>query len=93
MQQHFEHLSHEHLSLINDMKYSNKALYMNILCNELKTYNVFTNLTDFLDIVYDKCQSMRELCILCFQRWTKDYSWKKESLYGEAPDSEPELGQ
>lgn len=92
MQDNFEYLKRDQLDLLHDMKSTYKPIYLNFLCNELQTFNVYMNLPQYVDDVYDNCANLRELCSKTFQRWTKDYSWQKENLYGDSPDSEPELG-
>ncbi|XP_060075451.1 putative tetratricopeptide repeat protein 41 isoform X2 [Ylistrum balloti] len=91
MQHHFMYLKPVDFENIHSLKACNNLLYLNILCNEMQTFNVHTHLTQYLDDVYDNCASLRELCVHCFQRWTKDYSWQKENLYGDSTELEPEL--
>ncbi|XP_021370952.1 uncharacterized protein LOC110461680 isoform X2 [Mizuhopecten yessoensis] len=91
MQHHFMYLKPVDFENIHSLKACNNLLYLNILCNEMQTFNVHVHLTQYLDDVYDNCTSLRELCVQCFQRWTKDYSWQKENLYGDSTEMEPEL--
>lgn len=92
MQQHFHLLNKNHYQQINDVKLTKNPLFLNILGNEIESYSVHSNLAEYLDETYDKISSLRDLCVRCFQRWTKEYSWNKESLYGDAED-ESELGR
>ncbi|XP_069142583.1 tetratricopeptide repeat protein 41-like isoform X1 [Argopecten irradians] len=91
MQHHFCYLKPVDFENIHSLKACNNLLYLNILCNEMQEFNVHIHLTQYLDDVYDNCASLREFCIHCFQRWTKDYSWQKENLYGDSTELEPEL--
>ncbi|VDI72723.1 Hypothetical predicted protein [Mytilus galloprovincialis] len=86
MQQHFHLLNKNHYQQINDVKLTKNPLFLNILGNEIESYSVHSNLAEYLDETYDKISSLRDLCVRCFQRWTKEYSWNKESLYGDAED-------
>lgn len=92
MQFQFKYLKPADFETVHSLKACNNLLYLNILCNEMQMFNVYTNLTQYLDDVYDNCASLRELCVRCFQRWTKDYSWQKENLYGDVTETDAELG-
>lgn len=88
LKQHFHLLNKNHYQQINDVKHTKNPLFLTILGNEIESYSVHKNLAEYLDETYDKISSLRDLCVRCFQRWTKEYSWTKESLYGDAEDED-----
>lgn len=92
LQQHFHMLNKNHYQQINDVKLTKNPLFLTILGNEIESYSVHSNLAEYLDETYDKISSLRDICVRCFQRWTREYSWTKESLYGDVED-EDELGR
>ncbi|KAK3101125.1 hypothetical protein FSP39_001142 [Pinctada imbricata] len=80
---HYDNLTPSNKQQVLDIKLSTKPIFLSLLAVEMQAYSVYTDLTDYLDDIYEKVSSLRDLCTKCFHRWTQDLSWMKESLYGE----------
>jgi hypothetical protein len=72
LQQHFHMLNKNHYQQINDVKLTKNPLFLTILGNEIESYSVHSNLAEYLDETYDKISSLRDICVRCFQRWTRE---------------------
>ena len=85
---HHQNLLPSNIQQVLEIKASSKPIFLNLLAVEMQSYSVYTDLTDYLDEVYEKIASIRDLCTKCFRRWMTDLSWTRESLYGEVEDEE-----
>lgn len=92
MLQHFDHLNEENIQQVHDIKLSHKPLFMSLLAGEMCCFSVYMGLFDYLEEVGEKISSLRDYCLRCFQRWSREMSWTKENLYGEV-DDEDQLGK
>ncbi|XP_048741170.2 uncharacterized protein LOC125655060 isoform X3 [Ostrea edulis] len=88
MLQHFDHLNEENVQQVHDMKLSSKPLFLSLLAGEMCCFSVYTGLFDYLEEVGEKISSLRDYCLRCFQRWSREMSWTKENLYGEVDDDD-----
>nr|XP_022299795.1 uncharacterized protein LOC111108304 isoform X3 [Crassostrea virginica] len=88
MLQHFDHLSEENIQQVHVIKLSHKPLFMSLLAGEMCCFSVYTGLFDYLEEVGEKISSLRDYCLRCFQRWSREMSWTKENLYGEVDDED-----
>ncbi|XP_022299970.2 tetratricopeptide repeat protein 41-like isoform X2 [Crassostrea virginica] len=88
MLQHFDHLSEENIQQVHAIKLSHKPLFMSLLAGEMCCFSVYTGLFDYLEEVGEKISSLRDYCLRCFQRWSREMSWTKENLYGEVDDED-----
>ncbi|XP_061187631.1 uncharacterized protein LOC133195719 isoform X1 [Saccostrea echinata] len=88
MLQHFDHLNEENLLQVHDMKLSNKPLFLSLLAGEMCCFSVYTGLFEYLEEIGEKISSLRDYCLRCFQRWSREMSWTKENLYGELDDED-----
>ncbi|KAJ8301148.1 hypothetical protein KUTeg_020135 [Tegillarca granosa] len=93
MQQYYDHLKHlpGYEKQITDIKLTTRPLFLSTLATEMQTFEIYTNLEKYLDDTYDHCSSFRDLCVRCFNRWTREHSWQKECLFLDSTDEEPEL--
>lgn len=94
MQQYYDHLKHlpGYEKQITDIKLTTRPLFLSTLGTEMQTFEIYTDLEKYLDDTYDHCSSFRDLCVRCFNRWTREHSWQKECLFLDSTDEEPELG-
>lgn len=92
MLQHFDHLNEENIQQVHDIKLSHKPLFMSLLAGEMCCFSVYMGLFDYLEEVGEKISSLRDYCLRCFQRWSREMSWTKENLYGQV-DDEDQLGK
>lgn len=88
MLQHFDHLNEENIQQVHDIKLSHKPLFMSLLAGEMCCFSVYMGLYDYLEEVGEKISSLRDYCLRCFQRWSREMSWNKENLYGEVDDED-----
>jgi hypothetical protein len=88
MLQHFDHLNEENVQQVHEMKLSSKPLFLSLLAGEMCCFSVYTGLSDYLEEIGEKISSLRDYCLRCFQRWSREMSWTKENLYGEVDDEE-----
>ncbi|ESO83634.1 hypothetical protein LOTGIDRAFT_169106 [Lottia gigantea] len=78
MKFYYQRLSKHNLKQISEIQVSQKPLFLRLLASEMSCYNVYRDLTEYLDDFYELC-SVREFWIRSLQRWVRDYSWYLDS--------------